>query len=80
MNNIPYIVFESMSVRLERTIRRLWILCIILIIISLGTNIGWFCYEMQYKEISVTKNAEIETDNESKAITNIDGTINYGED
>lgn len=80
MNNIPYIVFESMSVRLERTIRRLWILCIILVIVSLGTNIGWICYEMQYKEVSVTKNAEIETDDESTAITNIDGTINYGED
>lgn len=38
---IPYIVHEDHMVRQERTIRRLWILCIIIFIALVGTNAGW---------------------------------------
>lgn len=39
----------------ERTIRRLWILCIILIILLAGTNAAWIYYESQFEDIVTTE-------------------------
>lgn len=52
--NIPYIAFESATSRQERTIRRVWILCIILIIALIGTNAGWIYYESQWQVVETT--------------------------
>ena len=52
---IPYIAFESATSRQERTIKRLWILCIILIISLIGTNAGWIWYENQFEDVVVTQ-------------------------
>jgi hypothetical protein len=51
---IPYIAFESATSRQERTIRRVWILCIILIIALIGTNAGWIYYESQWQVVETT--------------------------
>ena len=52
---IPYIAFESVTSRQERTIKRVWILCIILIIALIGTNAGWIYYENSYEDVVVTQ-------------------------
>lgn len=39
---------EMYSAILERTIKRLWILAIILIIALVGSNIAWVRYEKEY--------------------------------
>jgi hypothetical protein len=52
---IPYIAFESATSRQERTIRRVWILCIILIIALIGTNAGWIYWESQWEDVVVTQ-------------------------
>ncbi len=52
---IPYIAFESATSRQERTIKRLWILCLVLIIALLGTNAGWIYYENQFEDVVVTQ-------------------------
>lgn len=58
-NNTPmisYAAHEGMMARMERTIRRLWILCIILIILLAGTNAAWFYYESQFvDEVTITQ-------------------------
>lgn len=65
---IPYIVFEGASTRLERTIRRLWILCIILIVLLVGSNGAWLYYENSFEDVVVTQDS-------------MDGNNNYiGED
>ena len=51
---IPYIAFESATSRQERTIRRVWILCIILIIALIGTNAGWIYFESQWQVVETT--------------------------
>lgn len=51
---IPYIAFESATSRQERTIKRLWILCLVLIIALLGTNAGWIWYENQWQVVEST--------------------------
>ena len=53
MKDIPYIAFEAALARLERTIRRLWILAIILVGLLLATNAGWIWYESQFETVSI---------------------------
>lgn len=45
---IPYIVYEGTMVRFERTIKRLWILCIIMFIALVVSNGMWVYYESQF--------------------------------
>ena len=54
MKPIPYIVFESELARSERHIRRMWILCIILIVLLVGSNALWIWYENQFVDSVVT--------------------------
>lgn len=46
--DVPYVVHEGIVTRLERTNKRLWILCIILIVSLIGSNIAWIYYESQW--------------------------------
>ncbi len=57
---IPYIAHEADMSRLERTIKRLWILCLVLIVLFVGTNIGWLVYESQLEEISSSEEVQQE--------------------
>ena len=45
---IPYIVHESILARMERTIKRLWILCIIIFVAFVVSNGMWVYYESQF--------------------------------
>lgn len=60
---VDYLVYEQSQVRSDRTNRRLWILCIILIVSLLGTNAGWLYYENQFTDISTTYEAEQKIEN-----------------
>ncbi len=51
---IPYLVHEGDMARQERTIKRLWILCIILILLLVGSYVGFFYYESQFEEVVET--------------------------
>lgn len=48
---IPYIYHEGMMARQERTIKRLWVLIILLIL----TNAFWIWYELQFEDVTVTQ-------------------------
>lgn len=52
--SVPYVVHEGIMTRQERTIKRLWILCIILIFTLIGTNGAWLYYESQFEDEVVT--------------------------
>ena len=58
---IPYIVHESEVARLERVIRRLWILCIIIFVALIATNAAWIWYENQFTDEVTTVEQESET-------------------
>lgn len=75
---IPYIAFESATSRQERTIKRLWVLCIILIVALLGTNAGWIYYENQFEDVVVTQDVEATADGESDLNLNTIGGDFYG--
>ena len=74
--NIPYIAFESVTSRLERSNKRLWIIIIILILTLLGTNAGWIWYESQFIETEVSQ--DVDTGNGDATVIGI-GNYN-GED
>ena len=70
---IPYFAHEGMMARMERTVKRLWILCIILIILLAGTNGAWIWYENQFiDEVTVTQ----ENGDGYNNYVDGDGTIN----
>ena len=44
---------------MERTIRRLWITTILLIVLLVGTNVAWMIYENSFEDIVVTQETEL---------------------
>ena len=73
--DVPYIVHEGDVARLERVIKRMWVLVLSLIILLFASNAAWIWYESQFEEI------RIEQDNErgyNNFIGN-DGDIDNGE-
>ena len=80
--DVPYIVHEGIMARMERTIKRLWILCILLVLLLVGTNAGWVYYESQWQYVDTTTSQEVTQDVDSgggsATITGI-GDVNNGE-
>ena len=71
---------ETIMSMIERTIRRLWILCIILVVLLVMTNVCWIYYESQFVEEETAVTQELETGNNGgDAIIN-DGVHINGED
>ena len=61
---IPYYVAESMADRQANTIKRLWIMCILLIVLLVGTNALWLWYESQWEYVETTETVEQDIDAE----------------
>ena len=72
---VPFAVHESAMARMERTIRRLWILLLVLVVLLVGTNALWIWYESQLEKVEVTQENE---DGYNSFIGN-DGDIYNGE-
>lgn len=75
---VPYIVHESAMARQERTIKRLWILIIILVLVIAGL-LGYIIWEKEMYDVTVTETYTSESDDGGVAIVNRDGEVNYGE-
>ena len=77
---IPYYIAESMADRQSLTIKRLWIMCVLLIILLVGTNTLWLWYESQFEYIEdvQTVEQEIEAEMEDGDFTVIGIGDNYG--
>lgn len=58
---VPYVVHESDMARQERTIKRLWILLLVMLFLLVGTNGAWIYYESQWQTVETTS-TEIEQD------------------
>lgn len=80
MKDVPYIVFETELARLERIIKREFLIIIIILIMLVGTNACWLYYESQFEEV-VTTTQEVTQDNDNGVNNFIgnDGDITNGE-
>ena len=67
---IPYFCHEGDMARAERTIKRLWILCILLVVLLVGTNIAWIHYEKQWETAETVVTQDIDTGNGGNASIN----------
>lgn len=75
--DVPYIVHEGDMARMERSNRRLWIIVLVLIVLLVGSNIAWLCYEDSMEEVSTTTvEQEVEQDNDSGDNNFIGGDYN----
>ena len=73
---IPYFAHEGAMARAERTIKRLWILILVLILCLVGTNAGWIIYESQFTDEIITQ--EVDT-GDGTAVVSGTGDAIYGE-
>lgn len=71
--DVPYLVHEEAMVKLERTIKRLWILCIIMFLAFVISNGIWIYYESQWQYVETTNTNEI-----SQEVTS-DGNATIGD-
>lgn len=59
---VPYVVHEADMARQERTIKRLWILLLVLIALLAGSNAAWIYYESQFQYDMTSTEIEQDTD------------------
>ena len=52
--SVPYIVHESDMSRLERQLKRLWVVILVLIFLLVGSNCAWMIYESQFETVEET--------------------------
>lgn len=79
--NVPYLVHEGDMSRLERQLKRLWIVILVLIFLLVGSNCAWMIYESQFETVE-TISEEIVVDADENGIANYignDGDIINGE-
>lgn len=61
--SVPYIVHESDMSRLERQLKRLWIVILVLIFMLVGSNCAWLWYESQFETVGTVQEVIQEADN-----------------
>lgn len=75
---VPLVVHEGDMARQERTIKRLFIIIILLIVLLVGTNIGWLVYESQFETTETTISQDIDTKDGGAYVAGI-GDVSVGE-
>ena len=74
--SVPYIVHEGDMSRLERQLKRLWIVILVLIFLLVGSNCAWLWYESQFQVVEETV---IEAEQDGSGINIVGGgDIEYG--
>jgi len=74
---VDYVVHESILARMERAHRRMWILCLVLVALFIGSWVGFFIYESQFEDVSVSQ--DIDTGEGDAVLAGV-GDVHYGED
>lgn len=77
--SIPYFVHEGMVVRMERMNQRLWIMCIILILALIASNLAWFFYDQQFETYEETVTQEADSADGDVTNTYVGGDYVQGE-
>ena len=56
---------DIVSAMAERTIKRLWITIILLIVLLVGSNCAWIYYESQFETVTTTIEQDVEQESEN---------------
>ena len=63
--------------RLERVIKRLWVLALVLIVLLAASNAAWIWWESQFEEVKTVETYEANADNGGNAIANGSGEVTF---
>lgn len=55
---VPYVAHEFAMARAERQSKRLVAVIILLVLLLVGSNIGWLVYESQFEDYVITQEVE----------------------
>ena len=75
-SSVPYVVHESALARAERTIKRMWITCLVLIALLVVTNAMWIWYNSQFEDVTTQISSEAVAGNGGNAVVNDNGEVN----
>ena len=78
MKDVPFIAYESQMSRMERVIKKMFTLIVILIVLLFGTNAAWLYYESQFEDVKTEVTQELDSGEGGDAIIN-DGVHINGE-
>lgn len=72
------LAIECITATYERTIKRLWVLCLVIFLVCAASNIGWL---YNYSQYEIVKEIEVKQENDSGNNNYIgnDGDITSGE-
>lgn len=73
--SVPFVVHESMMARAELSAKRMWILVLVLILLLVGSNVGWLVYESQFETVETIEEYMVETDDGGHAVWNGEGSV-----
>ena len=76
--SIPYFAHEGMMARMERTVKRLWVVLIIVIALMFASNAAWLYAWMQYDYVDMDRSIDINADNGTANYIGNDGDITNG--
>lgn len=60
---VPYQVFKDFKETAKANSLKWFIICLVLIVLLVGSNIGWLIYESQFETIETTQDVIQEADN-----------------
>lgn len=75
--NVRQYDIDLLSAMAERTIKRLWIVILVLIIALIGTNGAWIWYNAQFEVVETTTTIEATQDGADVNVVG-GGDVNYG--
>lgn len=70
--SIPYVVHESAMERAERQTKSLVWIIVLLIVLLVGSNVGWLIYENSFEDVVTTEETIIDAQQDGEG-TNIVG-------
>ena len=82
-STVPYTVLVDFKETAKANSLKWFIVCLVLIVLLVGSNIGWLVYESQFEDIveeTYTEDYDIEANDNGNAIYNDDGSVVIGED
>lgn len=76
--SVPYVAHESAMARAERQTKRLVAIIILLIVLLVGSNIGWLVYESSFETVE-TNETIIEAEQDGSGVNIVGGgDVDYG--
>lgn len=69
--SVPYAVYDCEVARNERTFKKMWSALILMILLLVGSNVGWMIHESQFETVEVYQEASEEEYADTKDLSDL---------